>query len=251
MIKKRKRVAIITGSSGSIGSAIADAFSKNKYFVVGIDKKENSGACVDVFINQDLRLLTEDNKSRKQFRKKLYTLINDKILSVLVNNAAVQILGAVDEITPEDFIKSVHTNAVAPFILVQICLDKLKEAKGQVINIGSVHAESSKPEFTGYATSKAALAGLTRSLAIELGKWAIKVNCIQPGAVDTKMLKDSFANKPDKLKKLKECIPLGHIGQPEDIATLALFLAELQNSYISGSVITIDGGISSRLHDPE
>jgi len=251
MSKKGQKVALITGSSGPIGFAMAKTFSKNKFFVVGIDKKENPNASVDAFIKQDLQLLAENNERRKNFRKKLYSMIDDKTLSVIINNAAVQILGRVDEITPEDFIKSLHINVVAPFIMVQMCLDKLKQGESHIINIGSVHAECSKPGFIGYATSKAALAGLTRSLAIELGKWAIKVNCIQPGAVETDMLMASFESNPDKLEKLKECIPLGLIGKPEDIAALAIFLAEQQNGYISGVSIAIDGGISSRLHDPD
>lgn len=251
MSEKNQKVVLVTGSSGDIGSVIAETFSRRKYFVLGVDEKQNTRTKTDAFIRQNLQLLAEHEEARMKFRKKLDSVISGKTLSVVINNAAVQIVNELDILSPDDFIKTLHVNTVAPFMLVRICLDRLKESRGHIINIGSVHAQCSKPGFVAYATSKAALAGLTRSLAVELGDSGIKVNCIQPGAVETGMLIAGFENKPDRLAELKECIPVGHIGRPKDIAALALYLAEQKNGYISGATIPVDGGISSRLHDPD
>lgn len=251
MPEKNRNVVVITGSSGDIGSAIAAAFSGKKYFVLGIDKEQNPGTKTDIFIRQDLQLLAESEEARTKFRKKLDSAIDGKALLAIINNAAVQITGAISETNAEDFTKTLLINTVAPFILVQFCLDRLKESRGHVINIGSVHAQVSKPGFAAYATSKAALTGLTRSLAIELGKSGVKVNCIQPGAIDTGMLMAGFENNPAGPEELQKYIPVGHIGRPEDIAALALFLVEQKNCYLSGATIPVDGGISSRLHDPD
>ena len=103
-------------------------------------------------------------------------------------------------------------NTIVPFLLTQLFLDELKKYKGRVINIGSVHAQTTKKGFSVYAMSKSGLAGLTRGLALELGEYGICVNCIQPGAVDTPMLRDGFNDKPDQFRQLAEFQPIKRIG---------------------------------------
>ena len=98
--------------------------------------------------------------------------------------------------------------------------------------------------------SKSALAGLTRGLALELGEYGICVNCVQPGAIDTPMLREGFSDRPDALTRLGEFQPLKRIGDPHDISGLVQYLLSDNSSYLTGATINIDGGISACLHDP-
>jgi NAD(P)-dependent dehydrogenase (short-subunit alcohol dehydrogenase family) len=106
-----------------------------------------------------------------------------------------------------------------------------------------------KSGFAAYATSKAALAALTRSLAVELGG-RVKVNSIRPAAISTPMLVDGFADNPAAMTDLLQYHPSGCIGSPEDVAKAALFLAENESPFLTGTELALDGAISSRLHDP-
>lgn len=117
------------------------------------------------------------------------------------------------------------------------------------MNIASVHSTVTKPGFVSYSTSKAALVGLTRSLAIDLGS-RVRVNAICPAATATPMLLAGFDGHPEALKELANVHPLERIAKPEEVAQVALFLASPQASFITGASILVDGGISGRLHDP-
>jgi NAD(P)-dependent dehydrogenase (short-subunit alcohol dehydrogenase family) len=119
-----------------------------------------------------------------------------------------------------------------------------------VVNIASVHAQLTKPGFAAYATSKSALVGLTRSLAVDL-EGVVRVNCISPGATGTPMLVAGFEGREEALSQLGQCHPLGRIAAPEEVARVAVFLASDDASFIDGAVLDVDGGIGARLHDPE
>jgi NAD(P)-dependent dehydrogenase (short-subunit alcohol dehydrogenase family) len=118
-----------------------------------------------------------------------------------------------------------------------------------VINIGSIHARRTKPEFVAYATSKGALETLTRALAVELGSRA-RVNAISPAAIDTPMLRAGFEGQTQNYEALAQCHPAGRIGTPVELAELALFLASDSALFQNGSIVDFSGGNSGRLHDP-
>jgi NAD(P)-dependent dehydrogenase (short-subunit alcohol dehydrogenase family) len=170
-------------------------------------------------------------------------------LDVLVNNAAVQIVKPMQEISIDDWDITLATNLLAPFWLVRRFLPILQAAKGNVVNIGSIHATVTKPEFTVYATSKGALVALTRSLAIELAP-NIRVNVVLPTATHTPMLRAGFKNKLKRLTTLGSYHSLGRIAQPEEIAQVVMFLASPQASFMTGASVSVDGGIGSCLNDP-
>ena len=97
-------------------------------------------------------------------------MLGGRTIATIINNAAIQILGRVEDLTQEDFSKSMDVNVTAPFLLTKLCLCLMEAGNSSIINIGSIHAHNTKPEFVAYATSKAALDGLTRALAVELGE---------------------------------------------------------------------------------
>ncbi len=166
-----------------------------------------------------------------------------------MNNAAVQRLASTGSIAPEDIRDTLHVNLVAPLLLAQAMLPLLEQAEGSVVNVGSVHEWSTKPGFVIYAASKAAIGGLTRSLAVDLGG-RVRVNSVTPGAVDTPMLREGFSDHPEMMERLAECQPSGRIAEPRDVAKAAVFLASESAGAITGSSLRIDGGILARLHDP-
>jgi len=120
---------------------------------------------------------------------------------------------------------------------------------GCVLNIGSVHANATKPGFVSYATSKAALHGLTRALAVDLGE-RCRVICLAPAATETDMLRAGFEHNPGGLEQLASMHPLNRLATPQEIARLAVVLAS-EAQFCTGSTVYADGGVLSRLHDPE
>jgi len=238
---------IITGSAGGIGVALVDEYKKAGYFTIGLDKEISDKA--DAYIKVDLSVLVNDEHYASSIMTDIANLLDGRVLKVLVNNAAVQILGNIEQVTLEDFGKTLDVNLTAPFLLSKLLYDKLKAAKGCIVNIGSIHSKLTKPKFISYATSKTALQGLTQAMAVDFGKY-VRVNLIQPAAITTDMLVDGFKDNPDGLKNLESYHPAGFIGKREDIARLAVFLSSDDAGFINGSVIGVDGAIGARLHDP-
>lgn len=224
-------------------------FQKN-YFVIAIDRKKQDCKCSH-FFHLDLTDLLDNKKKTKEFSKQVNFLLDKSPLAGIVNNAAVQILSSLEELDLKDFRLTLDTNLTVPLFLSKLFLNHLADNKGTIVNIGSIHAHLTKPEFISYATSKAALAGLTRTLAVDLGGKGVHVNTIQPAATYTQMLADGFIGKADSFKLLKEYHPLQRIAKPKEIALLTEFLISEKCSFITGASIDIDGGIGARLHDPE
>lgn len=238
---------IVTGSAGSIGGALVRAFSDEGFHVIGIDRTATPEA--DESIQLDLAEFATDDSTTHWLRLKLELALDNRQLYVLCNNAAVQQLGPVDALTVADFRSSLDVNLVAPFALSKLCLPWIEACGGAIINIGSIHARLTKPNFTAYATSKGGLEALTRSMAVELGG-RIRVNGISPAAVDTPMLRSGFDGESKEYDVLAGCHPAGRIATPHEIAELALFLAGNRATFINGAIVDINGGIGGRLHDP-
>lgn len=243
-----KRTALITGISGGIGTALGLAFREAGYRVIGTALEAPSEDVCDHFIEADISEATRDVETTSRFRDMVHEFSNGPV-AVLVNNAATQILGSTEDVSMSDWEMSLAVNLTAPFRLVQAFIDDLRRSKGCVLNIGSVHAQSTKPEFVAYATSKAALHGLTRALAVDLGP-DIRVVCLAPAAISTPMLMAGFAGRDSAFQQLEAVHPAKRIGRASEVADVALFLVSDKADFATGSTFYLDGGILSRLHDP-
>jgi len=241
--------ACITGCHGGIGQALVKTFADAGWFVIGVDRNVGGAIAPDVFIQADIGQFCTDSDALSRFAEQVRIGLGDHGLAALVNNAAIQILGAATELKISDVVTSMNVNAIAPFALVKTFAAELKANKGSVVNIGSVHAQSTKPEFVAYAASKAALHGLTRALAVDLGP-EIRINTLAPAATATAMLKAGFEKNQAAFKALEDAHPLKRIAEPEEIARMALFLASKDSSFLTGATLYADGGVLSRLHDP-
>jgi NAD(P)-dependent dehydrogenase (short-subunit alcohol dehydrogenase family) len=239
-------VALITGANGGIGSALCAAFQEGGYQVVATDLHDRGSA--PTYLPFDLRLLSDPTHGR-QFRDRVAKAVGGAPVHVLVNNAATQLLARTEDVSPVDWRDTLAVNFSAPFWLTQLFLGDLVATAGSVVNISSVHAQATKPQFVAYASSKAALIGLTRALAVDLGG-RVRVNAILPAATATPMLKAGFASNASAMTALAEVHPIGRIASPEEIGTVATFLASDRAAFITGACWTVDGGVLSRLHDP-
>ncbi|MCZ2223454.1 MAG: SDR family oxidoreductase [Chitinophagales bacterium] len=243
-----QKKVLITGVLGGIGEGLAKTFKESGYFVIGLDIKNSYSAYCDKFFEFDL----EKYCSNSDYKTQQEQIFNNEIteLDILINNAAVQILADVNSIKLQDWNKTINVNVTAPLLLSQFFLARLERGKGCIINIASVHQQLTKKRFIAYATSKSALVGLTKAMSVDLqGK--VRVNSISPAAIDTQMLRDGFNNDEKKVQQLNELHPLQRIGQPSEVAKLALLLAEDELGFINGANICIDGGISNVLKDIE
>jgi NAD(P)-dependent dehydrogenase (short-subunit alcohol dehydrogenase family) len=241
--------AIITGSSGGIGKEMVRRFVSEGYRVLGLDQNPYDGEVATAFLKSDLDRFCQDEEYRRQFLSDVLEVIGQDQLHVLINNAATQVLAAVEDISSSAWTNTINVNLGAPFFLTQGLLARLAAAQGSVINIASIHAKLTKPGFTAYATSKAALIGLTRAMAVEIGS-RVRVNAIAPAAIATPMLEAGFIDRPHKLAELRSFHPVHAIGLPSQVADLALHLTTHHSKFINGSVLEVDGGIGARLHDP-
>jgi NAD(P)-dependent dehydrogenase (short-subunit alcohol dehydrogenase family) len=242
------KTALVTGALGGIGQAICRELQAAGYTVIATDNGDGECAC-ERYLTADLRELHARPDALAAFAADVRTTLGSHGLDVLINNAAIQLLNRTDDVSLAEWDATLTINVVAPFLLTQLFLQELERAKGSVINIGSIHAAATKPGFVAYATSKAALAGLTRAMAVDLGS-RIRVNCLNPAATATPMLLAGFADQPEKLEELAGMHPLGRIADPAEIARAAVFLASANATFITGATLQVDGGIGARLHDP-
>lgn len=241
-----QKTILITGANGGIGQALCHGFKKAGWYVVATDKTTCKDNIADQFITTDLNQLCMDEKYSAEKLNILKNIFPNG-LTTLINNAAIQIVAPIEKITLEDWQVTQNVNVTAPFLLTKSLLPQLEKGNGNIINVASIHAHLTKPNFVAYATSKASLVGLTHSLAVELGS-RIRVNAISPAAISTDMLVAGF-DDPKKLFKLAEYHPSQNIGSTQDVVDMALYLAE-GGKFLNGAVIGLDGGIASRLHDP-
>lgn len=246
------KCVVITGANGGIGEALCETFMAEGFGIIATDIQDTAkiGLKHSHYVSIDLNRLVVDEAYGNKQTAEVLRLIGESRLHCLVNNAAVQILGGVDSLSRSDWQTTLNVNLQAPFFLAQAFASKLEAAKGSIVNISSIHAKLTKKNFVAYATSKAALTGMTKAIALDAGN-RIRVNAIEPAAIATDMLKAGFAGKPDKFQQLKDYHPSKSIGEPGEVAKLAVFLASDQAHFIHGSCINISGGISNCLHDPD
>lgn len=247
----KEQLVLITGCNGGIGKALCRTFKASEYIVIGTDIHAQALTDCDLYLSFDLQELANDESVRTNFRNAVSDFATHRParLKAIINNAAVQITGTLETVSVAEFELSQQVNVLAPFVLAKLFNASLRQAGGSIINIGSIHSRLTKPGFSAYSTSKTALGGLTRALALEFSG-EVTVNTISPAATKTEMLLDGFKDNPEKFHELAAHHPVGRIAEPEEIAQLALFLCSENARFITGADLAIDGGIGGRLHDP-
>jgi NAD(P)-dependent dehydrogenase (short-subunit alcohol dehydrogenase family) len=246
-----RQIVLITGCNGGIGKDLCRVFKASGYIVSGTDRHAQCQAECELYLPCDLQKLATDESVQGSFRDAVSEFAKQRSahLKAMVNNAAAQMIGSLETLSIAEFELSLQVNVLAPFVLAKLFNIELRQIGGAIVNIGSIHSKLTKPGFSAYSTSKTALAGLTRALALEFCG-DVTVNTISPAATKTDMLLDGFKDSPEKYKELAAHHPVGRIAEPEEIAQLALFLCSENARFITGADLAIDGGIGGRLHDP-
>ena len=249
-----KKFVLITGAAGSIGSELINGLSKNGWELIGTDNKgkmpneETKNKCFG-WIYQDLNQLNGNPIIQKDFQNKVTNILGENKLNCIINNAAIQRIAPFKNLSNSDWINTFNVNFFAALILNKLFLEDLIANKGNIINISSIHANLTKENFTAYSCSKAALNALTKSMAVEIGA-KVRVNAIEPAAIKTKMLEESFSFSNEKIKELSSYHPSGKIGNPHDVLNAVLYLINPDNAFLNGCIIPLGGGIHGKLHDP-
>ncbi|MFL6337867.1 MAG: SDR family NAD(P)-dependent oxidoreductase [Nitrososphaeraceae archaeon] len=248
----RKKVAIVTGSSKGIGKAIAFAFAKSKeYSTVVINSRKAKEAqqvskeierlgCNSIAIEADI------SKESDCIRLIEETVKHFGRIDVLVNNAGIQEDLPLTDINLEEWYKIIGVDLTGPFICTREAVKHMKNQKpkgGCIINISSVHQAIPKPHYVPYATSKAGIEMMTKTLALELAKDNIRANIVAPGAIDTEMNVELRENKAELESVLKR-IPLGRVASADEVANVVEFLASDKASYVTGASYFVDGGMT-------
>lgn len=244
-----KRNVLVTGAAGGIGAALVEAYSQDGWEVIATDQSDFEADAAKTIIPADLAEIALDDATLAEFASAVRRALDGAPLYALVNNAAAQILGSVPDIHRADWEHTLQVNLTAPLRLAQTFLPELQAANGIIVNIGSVHAQATKREFVSYATSKAAIHGLTRAMAVDLGANP-RILCVAPAAVGTTMLKEGFEGKEEAFAELAAAHPAGRIAEPSEIAQSVVSLSQEPFLFATGSTVWLDGGILSRLYDP-
>jgi glucose 1-dehydrogenase len=251
----QNKVAVITGSGTGIGKAIAIRLASEGATVVvnylsHPDQADDTKAKAEaaggraITIQGDVSKLADTQRLIDETYKQLGRA------DILVNNAGIEIESPFWEVTEAAYDAVLNVNLKGAFFLTQAFVKPLIAAKqpGRVINISSVHEDMVFPHFSTYCASKGAMRMVMRDLAVELGPYNITVNNIAPGAIATPINTKLMEDKP-KLDALLKNIPLGHMGTPDDVSGVALFLASDDAAYVTGSTIIIDGGLIRNYHE--
>lgn len=233
------KTALVTGGSRGIGAAIVQKFLSSGATVY----YTGTSAANDSIKHPKAHYLPVDfsnDTSVDHFIEQITKLDID----ILVNNAGINKISPFAEIQKEDWLRIQKVNVEGPFLLCKALAPLMAKKKyGRIINIGSIFSHVSK-EFRGpYSTSKFAIVGMTKALALEYGKHNVLVNTVSPGFIDTELTRTVL--KPHEIESLVSQVPVGRLGTPEEVANFVLFLGSSLNSFINAQNILIDGGFTS------
>lgn len=216
------KTILVTGGTGGIGSAVAALFDQFKGNVIVTNSK------------------LANFKSNESVARLLEELPD---IDIWVNCAGINTIDELDNIKEEDFDNIMQVNVKAPFLIAKHLSKHMKKQKsGKIVNIASIWGDKTISKRLSYTTSKSALIGMTKTLAVELAKHNIQVNTVSPGFTNTK-LTNSILTKA-QIKKLVSSVPMGRMANPDEIARIVMFLCSSQNTYITGQNIIVDGGFS-------
>jgi len=241
------KVAIVTGASKGIGAAIAKAFALEGASVVVnyASSKQDAEKVVKEIISRDGKAIAVQGDVGKAAEvKRLFAEAKKAFgaLDVLVNNAGVYSSSPLAEVTEEEFHRQFNVNVLGTLLSTKEALPLFGDKGGSVINVSSVVSESPVPGFAIYAGTKGAIDTITVGLSRELAAKKIRVNAIAPGGVETEGTHTLGMIGGDFEKQIVASTPLGRIGQPEDIAKVAVFLASEESAWLTGERISASGG---------
>lgn len=240
------KIAIITGGNSGLGFATAKKFCDTGIttYIIGRNKEKTKTAC-EALGSYSRPVIFDLNDIEK-----IPSLVSDILaeaghIDILVNNAGINMKKEFWEVTDTEFSQIMHTNVLSVFAISREVVKQMKEQQsGNIVNISSMAAQYGIPKVIAYTASKTAIEGMTRSMAVDLSQFGIRVNCVAPGFIRTNMSSNALDSDPERKGKVLSRTPMGSLGEPEDIAEAIFHLVSDQAKYTNGVVLPVDGGNS-------
>jgi NAD(P)-dependent dehydrogenase (short-subunit alcohol dehydrogenase family) len=246
-------VAIVTGGSRGIGRAIVELFAREGAAVMFCGRDEAAGREVEEQLAGRLPVAFEpaDVASERDVARLVEACCERfDVPSLLVNNAGVNANFDATEMTEEQWDRFFGVDLKAAWLAAKHVLPHMKRAEsGSIVNVSSLHGFVTLEGFFPYAAAKSGLLGLTRSLALDYGPYGIRVNCVAPGFIRTRLVQDSIDRNEDREaaeRAMTAGVALGRIGDPDEVAQVVRFLASQESSYVTGASLLVDGGLTAR-----
>ncbi|MGA9119792.1 MAG: glucose 1-dehydrogenase [Bacteroidota bacterium] len=242
----RGKVVLVTGGATGLGFAIAQAFAANRSRVVIIGRTPEKLKRAVGRLGRNAKPLLFDLNEIELLPELILRVRQDfGEIDVLVNNAGINLKKEALQVSNKEYEDIIRTNQTAVFALTREAAKSMIPRKsGTIIMISSMASHYGIPKVVGYTASKAAVEGMTRALAVEWSPHGVRVNCIAPGFISTEMSSRALDGDVKRKTRVLARTPLGRLGDPDDVAHAAVFLASDQAKYITGIVLPVDGGNS-------
>jgi 3-oxoacyl-[acyl-carrier protein] reductase len=248
MSKLKDQVAVVTGASKGIGAGIAKALAAEGASVVVNYSSSKAGAdkvVAEIVKKGGKAIAVQADVSKQADITRLFAETKKVFgrLDVLVNNAGVYVFAPLEGLTEDFFHNQFNLNVLGLLLTTKESLKLFGDNGGSIINIGSIASTMAPPNASVYVATKAAVDGITRSLAKELGARKIRVNSINPGMIETEGVQTAGFAESDFRKWIESTAPLGRIGQTDDISPTAVYLASSDSKYMTGETLQVGGGV--------
>lgn len=240
------KTAIITGGTSGIGLATAKIFLAENYNCVLVGRSLKKFEKIKSELDGNFKFISADVSKVSDCEKIILETV--KIfggVDVLVNSAGIYTEGAINSVSESEFDEIFNTNVKGTFFISRAAVDEIIKRRGAIVNVASDAGIHGNYFCSLYAASKGAVVAFTKSLALELASFGVRVNCVAPADILTPLTLNQLKNSGETVEDLAKLYPVGRIGKPEEVAEAIYFLASEKASFITGTILSVDGGLTA------